>query len=110
MVAAMLVIAFSAESLQLIIGVTIYGFAQGVTSPTLLAWATDLSPMNRKGRGVASLYIFMEFGIGMGAFLSGMIYANQSNRFDNTFLVCGSLAAAASLFLIFSRHPRVALS
>jgi MFS family permease len=109
MVVAMLIIAFSSKSLHLIIGVIIYGFAQGVTSPTLLAWATDLSPMNRKGRGVASLYIFMEFGIGMGAFLSGMIYANQTDRFDNTFLVCGSLAATASLFLFFSRHPRVAL-
>jgi MFS family permease len=106
MVGAMLIIAFSTTSLHLIIGVTVYGFAQGVTSPTLLAWATDLSPVNRKGRGVASLYIFMEFGIGMGAFLSGMIYANQTDRFDNTFLVCGSLAATASLFLLFSRHPR----
>lgn len=106
MVVAMMIIAFSTTSLHLIVGVSVYGFAQGVTSPTLLAWATDLSPVNRKGRGVASLYIFMEFGIGMGAFLSGMIYANQTDRFDNTFLVCCSLAATACLFLIFSRHPR----
>ena len=101
MAVAMLIISFSSTTFQLIMGVTIYGFAQGVTSPTLLAWATDLSPVNRKGRGVSSLYIFMELGIGMGAFLSGIIYANQTRNFDNTFLVCGSLAGLAFLYLIF---------
>jgi MFS family permease len=101
MVIAMLIIAFSASPFQLIVGVTIYGFAQGVTSPTLLAWATDLSPVTRKGRGVSSLYIFMEFGIGVGAFLSGIIYANQTEHFDNTFLVCGLLSGLAFLYLLF---------
>src|SRR5688572_18873284 len=101
MVISMAVIAFSTNSFQLIIGVTIYGFAQGVTSPTLLAWATDLSPLNRKGRGVSSLYIFMEFGIGIGAFLSGIIYANKTEHFDKTFLVCSLLAGIAFLSLLF---------
>lgn len=97
---AMLVIAFAETGLQLMTGVTIYGFAQGVTSPTLLAWATDLSPHNRKGRGVASLYISMEFGIGMGALLSGFIYGNHSANLDSAFIVCGLLALLAFLFLI----------
>jgi MFS family permease len=101
MVGAMIVIAFAGTPLQLIAGVTIYGFAQGVTSPTLLAWATDLSPADRKGRGVSSLYISMEFGIGMGAFLSGIVYGNRAANFSDTFVVCGSLAGIACLFLIF---------
>jgi MFS family permease len=107
MVLAMAIIAFSSTSLQLIVGVSLYGFAQGVTSPTLLAWATDLSPDNRKGRGVSSLYICMEFGIGMGAFLSGLVYANQHEQFDNTFLLCGGLAALAFvLLLILGKRTR----
>jgi len=100
MVVAMVIIAFSTTPLQLIAGVSIYGFAQGVTSPTLLAWATDLSPVNRKGRGVSSLYIFMEFGIGMGAFLSGIVYGNESANFSDTFVVCASLAGLAFLLLL----------
>jgi MFS family permease len=107
MVLAMAIIAFSSTSLQLIVGVSLYGFAQGVTSPTLLAWASDLSPDNRKGRGVSSLYICMEFGIGMGAFLSGLVYANQHEQFDNTFLLCGGLAALAFvLLLILGKRTR----
>lgn len=104
MVLAMMIIAFSATPFQLIMGVTLYGFAQGVTSPTLLAWATDLSPLDRKGRGVSSLYIFMEFGIGIGAFASGLVYANHTDRFDNTFIVCGVLSGVAFLYLIVNRQ------
>lgn len=107
MVVGMVVIAFASTTFQLIIGIVIYGFAQGVTSPTLLAWATDLSPADRKGRGVSSLYIFMEFGIGMGAFMSGLIYANRISRFDSTFLVCGGLAGLAFLYLLFARTPPI---
>ena len=103
MALAMVGVAMATSSWQLIASVFLYGLAQGVTSPTLLAWATDLSLSSRKGRGVSSLYIFMEFGIGMGALLSGWIYANKTSRFDNTFLVCASLAAIAFLYLVISR-------
>ena len=103
MALAMVGVAMATSSWQLIASVFLYGIAQGVTSPTLLAWATDLSLSSRKGRGVSSLYIFMEFGIGMGALLSGWIYANKTSRFDNTFLVCASLAAIAFLYLVISR-------
>ena len=108
MAAAMLIIGFAETSMQLIIGVAVYGLAQGVTSPTLLAWATDLSPEKRKGRGVSSLYISMEFGIGMGAFLSGLVYGNQSAHFGNTFFVCSSLAVVAFLLLmVFENRRRI---
>jgi MFS family permease len=100
---AMLIIAFADSRLMLIIGITLYGLGQGTTSPTLLAWATDLSQMNYKGRGIASLYIFMELGIGIGAFASGMIYDNQSANFFITFLVCSSLAATAFIYLMVHR-------
>ena len=110
MVVSMLIIACSNSPFQLIMGVTAYGFAQGVTSPTLLAWATDLSPINRKGRGVSSLYISMEFGIGVGALASGFIYASRTDQFDSAFLVCGSLAAVAFLYLMFSRNPKEHIS
>ena len=107
---AMLVIAFAESRLQLIIGVTIYGLGQGATSPTLLAWATDLSDTKFKGRGISSLYIFMELGIGLGAFISGFIYSNESSNFFFTFTVCSALAASAFFYLIFSRSSIKTLS
>jgi MFS family permease len=84
--AAMLVLAFSTTPVMLITAIAMYGLAQGMTSPTLLAWATDLSDEKHRGRGIASLYIFMELGIGVGAFTSGFIYANNADNFFVTFL------------------------
>ena len=96
---ALLFIGLSDSKTMLIIGAFLYGLAQGATSPTLLAWAADLSDPDHKGRGVASLYIFMEFGIGMGAFLSGWIYANDLSRIFFTFLVSSILSGIAFLYL-----------
>jgi MFS family permease len=104
---SMLLVAFSDSAICLIIGVTIYGLAQGSTSPTLLAWATDLSDIKHKGRGVATLYIFMELGIGVGAFASGLVYGNDSSNFLSTFIICSALALIAFLYLLTQKRlPR----
>jgi MFS family permease len=100
---SMLIIALAETKLQLIIGVTIYGFAQGATSPTLLAWATDLSDRLHKGRGVASLYMFMELGIGVGAFASGLLYDNKTENLFLSFAICSLLASMAFVYLVIKR-------
>jgi MFS family permease len=101
---AMIIIGTAASKLQLILGVAFYGFGQGTLSPTLLAWAADLSDENHKGRGVASLYMAMEFGIGIGAFTSGFIYGNNASNFFITFFTCSLLSALAFAYLVVSRR------
>jgi len=100
---SMLIVGIAETQLELILGVTLYGFAQGVTSPTLLAWSADLSDENHKGRGIASLYIFMEMGIGIGALVSGFVYGNQSANFIWTFALCSVLSVLAFLYLMMFR-------
>ena len=87
----------------MILGVIVYRAGQGATSPTLLAWATDLSPAEQKGRGIATLYISMELGIGTGAFVSGLVYSNHADNFAITFGVCSVLAFFSFLYLIILR-------
>jgi MFS family permease len=101
MIIAMLTIGSAHTQLQLIIGVCLYGLAQGATSPTLLAWATDLCDEEHRGRGIAFFYIFMEMGIGLGAFISAWIYGNDPANFLITFSVCAALCGVALLYLIF---------
>jgi MFS family permease len=95
---------------DLMIAITLYGAAHGMTSPTLLAWATDLSDENHKARGISSLYIFMEMGIGIGAFSSGLIIANNPANFFTTFVTCSLLCFIAFCYLIihWQRHSRKA--
>ncbi len=102
----MLLIALAQSKALLICGVVIYGFSQGTTSPTLLAWATDLSDNRFKGRGIASLYIFMEMGIGVGALLSAALFDNKYENFLLTFMVCMGLACIAFVYLIAERSSR----
>jgi MFS family permease len=108
-VAGMFMIAIADSRAELLLGVALYGLGQGATSPTLLAWATDLSNPSFKGRGIASLYIFMELGIGLGAFISGFVYSNDSSNFFVTFLAASVLAALAFAYLalqpILARNP-----
>lgn len=97
---SMLLMSIADGQWLLIAGVTLYGLAQGITSPTLLAWAADLSDEHHRGRALASLYIFMEMGIGLGAFMSGWIFANNSTSFFLPFLASGLFGGLAFFILL----------
>ncbi len=101
-VLAMMTIGLAETPFMLIVGISFYGFAQGATSSTLLAWATDLSDEHHRGRGIGSLYISMEFGIGIGALTSGWLYANQSAHFSLVFMMCALLSLIAFVYLFFT--------
>ncbi|MBS1505798.1 MAG: MFS transporter [Bacteroidetes bacterium] len=107
-VISMLIIGLADEPWMLIVGISIYGLAQGSTSPTLLAWATDLSSEQHRGRGIASLYISMELGIGVGALTSGFVYGNSAENIFTSFAICSTLALVALSFLfIHSNRKKV---
>lgn len=108
MMIAMLTFGFADSTSMLIVGSVLYGLAQGSTSPTLLAWATDLCDEQHRGRGIAFFYIFMELGIGLGALISSFIYANEPSRFLQTFVVCASLCGIAFLYLVVKLKSRYA--
>lgn len=108
-VVGMLIIGTAVSKLQLIVGITVYGLAQGAMSPTLLAWAVDLSNVNHKGRGIATLYMAMELGIGVGALTSGFIYGNNIHNFLITFFTSGVLAIFAFVYLMFIRKRNTAI-
>lgn len=100
---AMLLMSFATNQLMLVTAVFLYGFAQGGVLPTLLAWATDLSESHHKGRALASLYIFMELGIGIGALVSGWLlgHANSAaSAFQQSFIACSALAGVAFVTLV----------
>ena len=78
-----------------------YGVANGIISPTLFAWATDLSPVDRKARAFASLYIALELGIGLGALLSGYLLSNYFFGHSIAFLAGAGLGCLSLIGLIY---------
>ncbi len=94
---SLLVIGFSTSPIQFFIGAFIFGIGYGLNSPTLFAWTIDLSPDLSRGRGVSTLFIFLEIGIGTGALISGSYYQGINERFPLIF----GIAAIFSLFAFF---------
>ncbi|WP_046246707.1 MFS transporter [Hymenobacter terrenus] len=88
----------------------VIGIGTGLNSPTLYAWTIDLSHPEHRGRSVATMYIALEIGIGLGALLAGWIFANQPSRLPYVHglsLLC-VLLAVAYLFMVKSSGPIVA--
>ncbi len=87
-------------------GSILMGFAMGMTSPTIYAWTIDLSPKMNIGRGVATMYIALEAGIGSGAIISGYLYNTLNSTFTIPFLSCSLLGLLALVILLFQQKPK----
>ncbi len=83
-------------------GAVVFGLGTGLNSPTLYAWTIDLSHPARRGRGVATMYIALETGIGLGALLAGWVFDNQPGRLP--WVHAASLASVlVALVYLFTR-------
>ncbi|WP_460912346.1 MFS transporter [Spirosoma areae] len=78
-----------------------YGMSWGTNSPTVTAWTADLSDEKTRGRAMATMYIALEAGIGLGALGAGWVLnhvAGQSG-IQASFAVSGVLALIAAGYL-----------
>jgi MFS family permease len=88
----------------------IFGFATGITSPTLFAWTADLSNPLRRGVGSGTMFIALELGIMLGSFSTVFTY---DNTFDSMKLVFGFgvfMALTSFLYLIWHLKRRQSLT
>lgn len=77
---AMVVLGFGHNMVWLLSGAVLYGVATGIVSPALNAWTIDLSNPSYRGKALATMYIALEAGIGMGALFSGWVYYDVISR------------------------------
>jgi MFS family permease len=105
--AGLLLLVWSPSVPVFLAGAVVFGIGTGLNSPTLYAWTIDLSHPERRGRGVATMYIALELGIGLGALLAGWIFSNLAGRLPYVHalsLLC-VLLAVAYLFTVKSTGP-----
>ncbi len=105
---SMYLVGAATSFVSFIIAAVLFGLASGINSPTVFAWTIDLSSDKHRGRGLATMFIALEIGIGSGALLSGWLYGNEAEMFAPTFWIGGGLAALAFLYLIFSSRTSTA--
>lgn len=74
LVISLLVIGFGDTATGLMVGAAVYGIAIGILSPALNAWTVDMSLPDHRGKAMATMYIALEAGIGLGALCAGWYY------------------------------------
>lgn len=100
-VVADLIVAFTTTQTMFIFSSIAFGVAVGMNTPTIYAWTTDLSLEKSRGKGFATMYIALEIGIGLGAFIAGYVYKDNIDNLPTAFIICAIMAFAGFLFLNF---------
>ena len=104
---SLLGIAFANSSFILMTASAIYGIASGMLSPSVTAWTIDLSKPGHRGKAVATMYIFLEVGIGFGALLAGSLFIEDVTTIPSIFYICTGITLLAWLYLQFIYKPKI---
>ena len=91
------------------ISAIIFGFATGISSPTLFAWTADLSAFDRRGVGAGSMFIALECGIMLGSLSTLVFYKSTFSSVFNSFAFGAFLSFVASIYLIWHLKNRKSL-
>ncbi|HVG40554.1 MAG TPA: MFS transporter [Chitinophagaceae bacterium] len=86
-------------------GAVIYGMGTGLFSPAISAWTADLSPVEYRGRGMATMYISLEAGIGIGAFIAGWLFRDQLDSVPYIFYGAAFITILALIYLLVIYKP-----
>jgi MFS family permease len=108
LVFSMLLIATSQSINSYILAAIMFGFATGISSPTLFAWTADLSSVNRRGVGAGTIFIALELGIMIGSLSTLVFYHNTKSTVYLAFSAGALFALLAALYLIW--HLRTQFS
>ena len=101
LVVAMVVLALANTPFLFFTAAILFGLPYGMGSPTITAWTADLSNENNRGKAMATMYIALEAGIGIGAYFSGWIYQGDISKMVWAFYLSAILAMAAVIYMWF---------
>lgn len=100
LIIAMILTGFAESVAMFLTGAAFFGIAMGILSPVLSAWTVDLSGDHNRGRAIATMFISLEAGIGLGAFLSAELFANQRQNLPLVFYSMAAFALAALSYTV----------
>ena len=101
---SLLTIGFSQSQMGMFIGAVIYGIGTGILSPALNAWTIDLSDPLHRGKAVATMYIFLEAGIGLGALTAGWYYQDIILMIPKILYASAGISFLALIYLVYWKN------
>ena len=99
-------IGLSTNVIWLLCGAFVYGLGSGLFSPAISAWTADLSAEEHRGRGMATMYIALEAGIGLGAMGAGWLFQDRLQMIPPVFYGCALTSVAALAYLLLKHRGR----
>jgi MFS family permease len=107
LILSMFITGYADSVTSFLTGAAFFGVSMGILSPVLSAWTVDLSSDYNRGRAIATMYISLEAGIGLGAFLSAALFANKRENLPVVFLYMAAFAAGALIYsILLYRHKK----
>jgi MFS family permease len=96
---SMLLCASTSSVWIFVLAAILFGFSWGFNTPTLMAWTVDLSHENYRGRAIATTYIALEAGIGIGALVAGYFYKGIVENIAISYYLSALLALFSLIYL-----------
>jgi MFS family permease len=96
----MLIIGYSGSLAVFYLAGILFGMAVGITSPTIFAWTVDLAHPQHRGRALATMFIALEIGIGIGGIVSGYSYNNDPDNFALAFIIPSVMCFLSVIYLV----------
>ena len=100
LIVSLLVLGFGESTTWLMVGAFVYGVATGILSPAVNAWTIDLSHPQYRGKAMATMYISLEAGIGLGALVAGWVYHDEILRIPYIMYASAAIALIALVYLL----------
>lgn len=101
------ILGFASSAALLLTGTFLYGIGSGLFSPASSAWTADLSDELHRGRGMATMYIALEAGIGFGAMVAGWVFQDHLERVPFIFYGCAVTGAIGLLYLMATQKRKI---
>ncbi|WP_235295727.1 MFS transporter [Portibacter marinus] len=106
LVLSLLFLAFASQGWMLLAAGCCIGFSIGIAAPALFAWCIDRSADENRGKALATVYIALEVGIGLGALLSAWIYDNDPDNFWKVMSLSALISLMAIIYLAYWNHRK----
>lgn len=107
LIAALVILASIDAKIGLVLGGLMYGISTGILSPALNAWTIDFSKPEERGKAMATMYIAMEAGIGLGALCAGWYFQDYLDRIPMVIYVSAAICLLGTIYMLkFKNKPQ----
>ena len=107
LIVALVLLASIDAKIGLILGGLMYGISTGILSPALNAWTIDFSKPEERGKAMATMYIAMEAGIGLGALCAGWYFQDYLDRIPMVIYVSAFICLLGTVYMLkFKNKPQ----